>query len=123
MKDTFYGLKPRCVGESVMVPAGGSLTAVQYLLSHRTPLPPPWNINTDGWGGNVSEALCNLKTAMQASGMLADEGRESRVTWTRQELGPWEDRKDLERKRKGVFQVRKLREQRQTWGNADVIFK
>lgn len=60
---------------------------------------------------------------MQASAMLADEGRESRVTWTRQELGPWEDRKDLERKRKGVFQVRKLREQRQTWGNADVIFK
>ena len=34
-----------------------------------------------------------------------------------------EDRKDLERKRKGVFQVRKPREQRQTWGNADVIFK
>ena len=40
-----------------------------------------------------------------------------------QELGPWEDRKDAERKRKGVFQVRTAREQRKTWGNADVIFK
>lgn len=64
-----------------------------------------------------------MKTAMQSSGMLADEAGESRETWTRKELGPREDRKDLERKRKGVFQVRKPREQRQTWGNADVIFK
>ena len=40
VKDTFYGLKPRCVRELVMAPAGGSLSAVQYLLSHRTLFPP-----------------------------------------------------------------------------------
>lgn len=27
------------------------------------------------------------------------------------------------KQKKGVFQVRKLCEQRKTWGNADVIFK
>ena len=43
--------------------------------------------STDGCGGNVSEALCNLKRAMKASGMRADEGRESRETWTRPRTG------------------------------------
>lgn len=49
--------------------------------------------------------------------------RQSRETWIRPRTWPWEDRYDLERKRKGALQVRKPCEQKERWRNVGVIFK